>query len=233
MRCSSRYHQTRCGMWWTSPCAPVAIDERQTGVSDGNVDAARAYVPCSSRKRIAGVSCGFEHRRRQTVDHDQDDRLRQLIARERAKPGMAVGARRRRRAPSSGHGERLEVAEHGHERERRADERRRGRSARRCHRACRRAEALRRRPAPRRTRRRRRRRRRRRPRPTARTRARSPPLRPQRRSAAGSDGRSAPVAATPSAVPRPTRMPIVYQAPISRTSVGGGVSPAAGRSRRA
>ncbi len=43
-------------MWWTSGCPPVAIDDRQTGVSDGNVDAARAYVPCSSRYRKAGVS---------------------------------------------------------------------------------------------------------------------------------------------------------------------------------
>ncbi len=43
-------------MWWTSGCAPVAIDERQTGVSDGNVEAARRYSPCSARKRSAGAS---------------------------------------------------------------------------------------------------------------------------------------------------------------------------------
>ena len=40
-RCSRRSYQTRCGISWTSPCAPVAIDERQTGVSDGNTDVAR------------------------------------------------------------------------------------------------------------------------------------------------------------------------------------------------
>ena len=41
MRARSRSNQTRCGMWWTSGCAPVAIDERQTGVSEGNVETAR------------------------------------------------------------------------------------------------------------------------------------------------------------------------------------------------
>jgi hypothetical protein len=37
-RCSSRFHQTRCGIRWTSGCAPVAIEDRQTGVRDGNVE---------------------------------------------------------------------------------------------------------------------------------------------------------------------------------------------------
>ena len=37
----SRWYQTRCGMRWTSECAPVAIDERHTGVNDGNVEIAR------------------------------------------------------------------------------------------------------------------------------------------------------------------------------------------------
>ena len=42
IRRSPRWYQTRCGMWWTSGCPPVAIDERQTGVNDGNVDTARS-----------------------------------------------------------------------------------------------------------------------------------------------------------------------------------------------
>src|ERR687896_18066 len=42
-RCSPRWYQTRCGMWWPSGCMPVASDERQTGVSDGNVVTARRY----------------------------------------------------------------------------------------------------------------------------------------------------------------------------------------------
>ena len=43
-------------MPWTSGCAPVAIDERQTGVSDGNVVTARRYSPLAIRKRSAGTS---------------------------------------------------------------------------------------------------------------------------------------------------------------------------------
>jgi hypothetical protein len=34
---------------------PVASDERQTGVNDGNVDTARAYCPCSARNDSAGA----------------------------------------------------------------------------------------------------------------------------------------------------------------------------------
>ena len=40
-RRSPRFHQTRCGIRWTSGCAPVAIEERQTGVSEGNVETPR------------------------------------------------------------------------------------------------------------------------------------------------------------------------------------------------
>ena len=39
-RRSPRWNHTRCGISCTSGCAPVAIEERQTGVSDGNVDVA-------------------------------------------------------------------------------------------------------------------------------------------------------------------------------------------------
>ena len=41
IRRSPRCHQTRCGIRCTSGPAPVTIDERQTGVSDGNTDVAR------------------------------------------------------------------------------------------------------------------------------------------------------------------------------------------------
>src|SRR2546425_6466309 len=54
-RCSSRWYQTRWGMWCTSGCPPVASDERHTGVSDGNVETARSYRPCSARNVSAGV----------------------------------------------------------------------------------------------------------------------------------------------------------------------------------
>ena len=54
-RCSPRWNQTRCGMPWTSGCAPVARDARQTGVSEGNAVIARLYLPCSLRKASAGT----------------------------------------------------------------------------------------------------------------------------------------------------------------------------------
>ena len=41
MRRSSRWYQTRCGIRWTSGCEPVAIEDRQTGVSEGNVETPR------------------------------------------------------------------------------------------------------------------------------------------------------------------------------------------------
>src|SRR5581483_2351456 len=55
-RRASRSNQTRCGTWWTSGWAPVAIDDAQTGVSDGKVDVARAYRPCSARKESVGAA---------------------------------------------------------------------------------------------------------------------------------------------------------------------------------
>jgi len=39
-RRSPRCHQTRCGIRWTSGSAPVAIVDRQTGVSEGKVETA-------------------------------------------------------------------------------------------------------------------------------------------------------------------------------------------------
>ena len=91
IRCSPRCHQTRCGISCTSGCDPVAIDERQTGVSDGK---GRRGAPVRRRARRGterGRVGGLEHRRRQAVDDDEDDRLRPAVARERAQPRVAVG----------------------------------------------------------------------------------------------------------------------------------------------
>src|SRR6266536_2011447 len=55
MRCSSRCHQTRWGMWWTSGCAPVATEVKQTGVSDGKVVTARRYSPASASRESVGA----------------------------------------------------------------------------------------------------------------------------------------------------------------------------------
>src|SRR3954453_4401253 len=51
----SRCHQTRCGMWCTPGCAPVAMDVRHTGVSDGNVVTARRYEPASASAESVGA----------------------------------------------------------------------------------------------------------------------------------------------------------------------------------
>ena len=40
-RACARSYQTRWGMWCTSGWAPVAIDDAQTGVSEGKVESAR------------------------------------------------------------------------------------------------------------------------------------------------------------------------------------------------
>ena len=53
-RPSPRWYQTRCGMWWTSGNAPVAIDVRQTGVSDGKTLVARPVQPASDSAASAG-----------------------------------------------------------------------------------------------------------------------------------------------------------------------------------
>src|SRR5919201_4528773 len=42
-------------MWCTSGCAPVAIEERQTGVSDGNVETARRYCPSAASRASVGA----------------------------------------------------------------------------------------------------------------------------------------------------------------------------------
>ena len=55
-RRSPRCHQTRCGISWTSGWAPVAIDDRQTGVSEGNVVVARPSVPRSASAVSVGAS---------------------------------------------------------------------------------------------------------------------------------------------------------------------------------
>ncbi len=55
IRFSSRFHHASPGMWWTSGPAPVAIEERQTGVSEGKTDVARRYSPCAARYASAGA----------------------------------------------------------------------------------------------------------------------------------------------------------------------------------
>src|SRR5690349_813289 len=55
IRLSLRFHHESEGMWWTSGPAPVAIEVRHTGVSDGKTDVARRYSPCAARYASAGA----------------------------------------------------------------------------------------------------------------------------------------------------------------------------------
>ena len=175
IRCSPRCHHTRCGIWCTSGYAPVEIEARQTGVSEGKTEAARRYSPCSARKRIAGVSAAsnIDGVRPSITITTTGFGTRPLVLCERAQAGVPVRRAAAQAQAEHGHRDRLEVADDGHERERGDDERRRARAAPRSRRACRRGGACRRRAAPSRASRRSRRRSRRRPRPTARTRGRS------------------------------------------------------------
>src|SRR3954453_2501871 len=118
-RRSSRFHQTRCGMWCTSGCAPVAIDERHTGVSDGKVDAARRYSPWSARKRSAGVSAASNI---DGVRPSMTTRMTGLVLGKGAQPGVPVGRAAAEAPAENEHGDRFEVADDRHEGEDRADQ---------------------------------------------------------------------------------------------------------------
>ena len=79
IRRSPRWYQTRCGIRWTSGWAPVAIDDRQTGVSEGNVEirARVGAVRGEELQRGHPVVLGraLERGRGEAVDHDQDQLL--------------------------------------------------------------------------------------------------------------------------------------------------------------
>src|SRR5579884_168139 len=119
-RCSPRCHQTRCGMWWPSGCEPVAIELRHTGVSDGNVEAARRYSPCSARKRSAGVSAASN------IDGVRPSMTIRttLVLGKGAQAGVPLGRAAAQPEAEQRDGRGLEVAEGRDERERRADQRR-------------------------------------------------------------------------------------------------------------
>src|SRR5206468_9642766 len=110
-RARSRSYQTRWGMWCTSGCAPVAIEERQTGVSEGNVDTAREYVPCSARKESAGA------RPSPTAPSNIDGVspsmtiAMSLVFRKRTEPGVAIGGTPSQPCCEGGHDRSLEEAD--------------------------------------------------------------------------------------------------------------------------
>src|SRR2546423_3976826 len=123
MRRSPRYHQTRCGISWTSGYAPVEIDARQTGVSDGKTDDARRYSPCSARKRIAGASAASNTDGVSPSITMTTTGLIGLILGKGAQARMRIGRAAAEARPEHGHRKRLEVAQRWHEGERGADDR--------------------------------------------------------------------------------------------------------------
>src|SRR5438067_3659673 len=129
-RRSPRWYQTRCGIRWTSGCAPVAIDERHTGVSDGKVDVARAYSPCSARNRSAGAC---RSRALSNVDALRPSMTTRTTLRgtvsvpgEDPEPCVPLASAAAKARAERGEGERLEIADERHEGERREHERGQG-----------------------------------------------------------------------------------------------------------
>ena len=86
---------------------------RQTGVSDGKVEAARRYSPCSARKRSAGASAlsNIDGVRPSMTTRTTGFGAGNSVPRERAQPRVRVGRAPAQPAPESRHGERLEVAD--------------------------------------------------------------------------------------------------------------------------
>src|SRR3954452_16283990 len=116
MRRSSRCHQTRCGMWWTSGCAPVAIDVRQTGVSEGKVVTARRYEPASASAESVGAD-------RSPTAFSNVDGVRPsmtiriaLLLRKRAEARVLLACALARAQPDDGDRDRLDEADDRDER---------------------------------------------------------------------------------------------------------------------
>src|SRR4051812_18481851 len=116
-RRSSRCHQTRCGMWWTSGCAPVASDVRQTGVSEGKVVTARRYEPASASAESVGAE-------RSPTAFSKVDGVRPsmtiriaLLLRKRAEPGVLLVCALPRAQPDDGNRDRLDEADDRDERQ--------------------------------------------------------------------------------------------------------------------
>src|SRR6186713_3346106 len=101
-----------------SGCAPVASAERQTGVSDGKVEIARRYRPCSASSPSDGATP------RSSVSSSIDGvrpsitiRISFLVAGKAAQAGVPVGLGAAEPRGEDRHSEHLEVAGAGDERE--------------------------------------------------------------------------------------------------------------------
>src|SRR5215211_3264876 len=121
-----RWNQTRCGISWTSGWAPVAIEERQTGVSEGNVDVALPYTPRSASAARAGEPPVTARSNIDGVSPSMTTRTSFLeldSAGKSAQAGVALDASLLRAAGEHRRGDRLQIAHDRHERQSRADQR--------------------------------------------------------------------------------------------------------------
>src|SRR5512142_1046730 len=128
-RCSPRFHQTRCGIPCTSGWAPVAIAERQTGVSEGKVETARRYSPSRASAASAGArpdstAASKAWGVRPSITIRITLRVTGSVAREDAQPRVPLPAARAQARAERRQGQSLEVAEHRHEGQRRDQDRR-------------------------------------------------------------------------------------------------------------
>src|SRR5205823_2779893 len=119
----------RCGMRCTSGCAPVAIDDRQTGVSDGKVETPRRYVPFAARNESAGaLPVSTASSKTAGVSPSTTTRISFLrsansIAGQAAQAGVALVVAPARPGAERGEPDRLEEADDGDQRERGHQER--------------------------------------------------------------------------------------------------------------
>src|SRR5439155_856338 len=121
IRCSARCHHTRCGMWWTSGCAPVASDVRQTGVSDGKVVTPRRYSPASASRESIGAE------RSPTACSNVDAvkpsiTMRIALLRKRSQAGVLLAGAFARTKGEGRNREGLEIADDGDQCEREHDD---------------------------------------------------------------------------------------------------------------
>src|SRR3954453_12806897 len=123
-RVCSRSYQTRCGMWCTSGCAPVASDERHTGVSEGNVETARVYSPCCARNDSAGARpSSTAASNTDGVNPSMTTRIAFLVPGKRAQSRVALGCATTQTRRERGDERSFEIADDRNPRQRGEDQR--------------------------------------------------------------------------------------------------------------
>jgi hypothetical protein len=105
-------------MWWTPGPAPVAIEVRQTGVSEGKTDVARRYSAWSARKESAGARPLSTARSKAagvipstTIRTSFSGMAALLVAGERPQTRVPLGLRPAKPARQAGQDDGLEIAD--------------------------------------------------------------------------------------------------------------------------